>query len=809
MPAPDTRNLLNNLIAATTPDAVRAVLDALGDHADVDLDKPFGPFGLCWHAYGNNLSNISSIGLATKPGRSLTERITNATDAILEDQVRPGVTPPRSPREAARQWFGRPVSGPEDGLFKWEYEDHGYDRRISVVITDSGDKAAPTVDVVDDGTGISPDRFPNTILSLQGSNKIDKRYVVGTFGQGGASTLKFCDYALIVSRHKDDPGLVGFTVIRVLRLGGEYKEDCYGYLALHNATGGHTLLSCPSDGPLNLYPNAEGARAPELKKGTLVRHVGYRLPKLENALHSSPGNLWHYLQYSAFDPLLPFRVIDLREGRRKNEVVRGSRNRLMRLATEKAEEPEEDETGSQLRHHRPMEFFTPHGSAEPSIGIEYWVVLNYHKTKGLRSHSNELFVPRGYPVVGTMNGQNQGELTAQVFRDAGLNMVARHAVVHIDATKADSRVRRDLFSTNREGFVDGPVLTSLVQHLEKMIDEDDTLEEIERELTEKLAQRESKSTSEEVKRQVQRLLQDAGLQVREEGEALVPGEGDLHPVSRAKRKPPRKPSPLPTLPYPEVTKFAIVAPRQKMRVHINDSETVLVETDADSRFDTEGRVAVRAEPNKLEQAGKAPLTGGRVRWRLRPREDAKAGDTGKIIATITKPDGGQLASEIEFEVLAAKEEKSKKAKGVVPPFDIIPIHPTDDAERWNYVWPDLGEGASAEDQAAVAYKPDRAGGKITVYYSTVFAPFRDQVERLVHESAALSVLFRTNYEVWIGYHAILQENSRSEVDTGSDQAAIEEAMEAERTRVARMQVRQARETAQLMHRAMREKTEAE
>ena len=75
-------------------------------------------------------------------------------------------------------------------------------------------------------------------------------------------------------------------------------------------------------------------------------------------------------------------------------------------------------------------------------------------------------------------------------------------------------------------------------------------------------------------------------------------------------------------------------------------------------------------------------------------------------------------------------------------------------------------------------------------------------------STDLQSLARTDFN-GLAYHAILQENSRSDVDAGADQAAIEEAMEAERTRVARMQVRQARETAHLMHRAMRDKTETE
>src|SRR5262249_12006294 len=155
----------------------------------------------------------------------------------------------------------------------------------------------------------------------------------------------------------------------------------------------------------------------------------------------------------------------------------------------------------------------------------------------------------------------------------------RHIIVHIDATKADSRVRRDLFSTNREGFVDGPVLAGLADHLTKMIEEDGVLYEIERELTEKHAQRESKTTREDVKRQVQRLLLEAGLQMTQEGPSRSPG-GDTPGTTTRDRKGGRhrKKDPLPTLPYPQVTRFEIVTPQPKMRVHIGDSETILVET---------------------------------------------------------------------------------------------------------------------------------------------------------------------------------------------------------------------------------------
>jgi hypothetical protein len=153
-------DLLYALISCTGTRDIQAVLTEIGDRADLSLDEPFGPFKLGWHAYGNNPSNLSSIGLGTKPGKSLAERVTNAIDAVIEDRRPSYVEPPDSPRLAAQQWFGRPITTADDGLYKWSYSGTGIDRRISIVLNNSGIESAPTVDVFDDGVGIEPNQFP-------------------------------------------------------------------------------------------------------------------------------------------------------------------------------------------------------------------------------------------------------------------------------------------------------------------------------------------------------------------------------------------------------------------------------------------------------------------------------------------------------------------------------------------------------------------------------------------------------------------------------------------------------------------------
>jgi hypothetical protein len=792
-------SLFQRLLACTTSSEVRSILTDIGDSDASTIEVPFGKHGLVWKPFGNNASNVSSVGLGSKSGRSLTERVTNAIDAVLEDRAPTDIALPTSPRLAANRWFGRPISGADSGLFSWKEAPERIDRHVHVLMQSSEKESSPTVDVVDDGIGIEARHFHNTILSLQGRNKIRKLYLVGAFGQGGAATLGFCDYAIIFSRAKSKAACIAFTVIRVLRLDASYKDDCYAYLSCRNSVGGEPEVLEVDVGkePIELYPQASGSNVPRLEKGTVVRHVAYRLTNLNKTLHSSPGNLYHYLHFSMFDPLIPFRVVDLRGASPNDQRVGGARNRLMnRLRQAKESSIDDDEKNIQIRHYRPMEYVVPSGSTDACIGIEYWVVLAFRK-KGndyeLRGHSNELFVQQGHPIIGTLNGQNQGEATAQLLRQLDLSLLARHIVIHIDATNADSSVRRDLFASSREAFKEGPVLDSVLGMVKKILEEDEALPKIERELTDRITRKEAESTKTEVKREVSRLLREAGLSVREKGQVDVPGPGEKHQVERQPGPGPQIVDPLPTLPFPEVTRFEIVYPKDMFQVHLNDIQGVVIETDADALYDK--HIQIRSDPPLLQIATRAPLRGGRIRWRLRPVQGATAGRDGEVIATLTKPDGTQILDRVLFELLAAREKEAKKAEGHVPPFEIKPITP-EQSETWNALWP--ADNDDPDVQKTHAYRAFPAGGTVIVYYSTFFGPYREAVERLKSLHPGRLLTFETNYEIWIGYHAILQSQQPIHESNVLGEEVVEQIQEIERQTVARVQVRQAMRTAELI-----------
>jgi hypothetical protein len=643
--------------------------------------------------------------------------------------------------------------------------------------------------------------------------------LAGVFGQGGASTLSFCDYVLIVSRHLKSPNLVGFTLVKLLRLteltqlSDSYKEDAYVYLATVDPEGKITVPSVEMSEKVDAYPRV--SRKPEsIATGTLVRHYGYRLEGLEKTLGPSPGNLYHLLHTMMFDPLLPFRVIDIRkEGSFKDELITGSRNRLMRYtesdakATGDASDP--DERGTEMRHFSPREMVSPRSEAPPNIGVEYWVPLNRRKTGEkitLRHSSSELFIDKNHPVLGTVNGQNQGELTARILKALELTMVANHIVIHIDSSSVSPNIRNSLFSSTREGFKEGEVLNELTRVISNRLKEDDTLFDIERELLETMIKKQTSETDSEVKKEITKLLRDAGFAPTTQGEVIVAAEdGDLmvEAPGRRGKKPMIPQKPLATLAYPDVTRFEIVFPDGPFSVHKQDNCLIKLETDADFKYDRENRIAVRSEPAKLELASKGMLNGGRMNWRLRPTQDAVAGDKGEVIATLTKPDGSQLVARVDFEVLAAREEKAKKEKGQIPDFDVIPVNPYSDADDFETIWGKITKPES------VAYKAIKSGGSLKVYYNTAFGPFGEQTQKLKTQPAMLS-LFTSNYEIWIGYHAIIQDQHRPAVRTLFDleDEQLDPVMESERAVVAEMQAKQALKVAELQSQALKQKSSA-
>src|SRR5437899_5658862 len=163
------------------------------------------------------INQKASIEAASESDRGVTERLANAFDASLTAaRLAAGIA--RSdrtltPRRAAQRFFclnaeqcewapqdgriqsiAKPVIEfwPEPSESKHRFRKHNpADGLVSVLVTDFG-------------TGLSREKMPDTILSLNTEAKLQEFEAIGQFGHGGSSALAFCESCLIVTRPRFD-----------------------------------------------------------------------------------------------------------------------------------------------------------------------------------------------------------------------------------------------------------------------------------------------------------------------------------------------------------------------------------------------------------------------------------------------------------------------------------------------------------------------------------------------------------------------------------------------------------------------------
>ena len=190
-------------------------------------------------AVGGRENNIGIIRLASDPGLASVERITNGMDAVLELEALIHTQTASSPRAGALTWLGLGRTGDPEA-------DRNNVRRVAarlqVILDDSGETRRPTMIVEDRGIGQHPDDFACTLLSLNESNKVEKPYTMGTYGQGGSSTLGFSRAAVIISR-RHSAGLngkadtTGWSIVQERDDPARMKLPTYSYMAPEGASG--------------------------------------------------------------------------------------------------------------------------------------------------------------------------------------------------------------------------------------------------------------------------------------------------------------------------------------------------------------------------------------------------------------------------------------------------------------------------------------------------------------------------------------------------------------------------------------------
>ena len=348
-----------------------------------------------WRPVGDNEANYGLINIGSDPGHALIERVTNALDGVIEREALRQLgtknqgTVPASPREAVELWFRVPggrVANLGDPAKRQPLADN-----VVVTLLDGAHKRRPSVMIRDLGVGLTPNLIPTTILSLSGTNKIDKPYLAGAYGQGGSTVLAFSpDGALIVSRRQPDllndgqTDVVAVTFARYEELDpAKNKNGRYSYLVTKN----HDI------------PHVPAVLLPDFDPGTCVIHFNLGIDRYSARMTQLTGSLWWLFQNALFDPVLPIWVEDARPSilggkKRERRTIAGNFTRLT------------DDRRDRIEHSDSVDVHLEHASGSTVVKVNYWVVRS--KDDGGSAQPIDVYVDPYQPVAYTYFGQTRG-----------------------------------------------------------------------------------------------------------------------------------------------------------------------------------------------------------------------------------------------------------------------------------------------------------------------------------------------------------------------------------------------------------------
>lgn len=696
----DNAELLKALLSAATLEDVRTSLDAFVEAHSEEVQ---------WRPVGDRRNNSGTIQVAGDPARALLERVTNAMDAVIERAhiEHNGLPKCSSPREAVQAWFNVPSQGLH-GLSAVQRRKLAQSSVVLTLLPGDG-RGKRIVEVADYGTGLTAPQIPNTILSLNADNKIDKLYLAGAFGQGGSATFASADYTLITSRSVTEPTEIAFTLVKLQPPEG-LKLGTYAYLTL----GGNVLTTAPVE--------EFGAFS------TRVRHFGYDLDDYPSPL--GENSLYGRSQSVLFEPLLPFyfdnRVHDYRR------TIKGSRTALNGAS-------DDEETGAALSHVSPM-FHTNIGEFG-RLGIEYWVL-----ERGTKSAPNKAFVSGRRPIVLTVNGQTHAEWPISHLKaKAELVHLASRMVVHLDCNELSYDAKRVLFVSNREESRRGVVQNLIVEELLNALKADPTLAKLEEEARLAGTKERDESAEKEVRREVAKMLRLAGFAVTEDAGAKADKAGDKEHPKPTKDKKPKTQEPITPNDPPSFVELLGADP---LTFYPGQRRYLRIRTDALSKYHNaidpfKSRFEFIVDGPHLSLAGTTELSAGHMRIIIASKDDAVVGAKGKIRVELRPPASTTLSDELTYEIVAPPPVKEKTSTVNLPEIRIYPVTSVDDGTWVELDWPEDVSEVAAE------YTPQEKENRILVHYSTLFPKYRAAYQQLAVKDLAKAESFQKRFEIWL------------------------------------------------------------
>jgi hypothetical protein len=332
---PTAPDLLTRLLDARTTAQVEAIIAGMPVVppeqyqwlSEEERSGPWQPGKLHWVPVGRDRGNGGRIKLAGEPMNPLAERLVNGMEALIELarlrelQKKPGASVPASPRDAVLRYFGFPKL---DSIERLDDDERKEKRKLvdsvrkNLSITLDFEKKVKqfAVTVRDHGMGQSPANIHKTLLSLGRTDKADKPYLIGVFGQGGSSAFSIAKYSVVISRRAPDirkPGDsdgAGWTIVREIQPKGR-RDPYFAYLA--NTESG----AVP-------HVDAEQADKAGFGQGAHFCHIGYDFGSFDSAITRT---MYQSLNHVLFNPVLPYELFALKD---TPEPMLGTAQRLAR-----------------------------------------------------------------------------------------------------------------------------------------------------------------------------------------------------------------------------------------------------------------------------------------------------------------------------------------------------------------------------------------------------------------------------------------------------------------------------------------------
>jgi hypothetical protein len=328
-------DLLGRLLSARTTRQVESIMATLPivppeqyqwDYGGKRLGK-WKADHLHWLPVGLERGNGGRIKLAGEPMNPIAERAVNGMESLIELarlaelMKNPAAGMPANPREAVLRYFGLPRLDAIERMDEEERKEmrervNEVRRRLSIHLDHERRSKQFAVTIRDHGMGQVPSRMHETLLSLGQSDKADKPYLIGVFGQGGSSAFSVSEYSVLVSCRAseilkpNEDGGAGWSIVRAIQPKGR-RDHYYAYLA------------ASEDGRVPSI-DAPAAIKAGFTNGAHFCHINYDFGGSESAVTRL---LYQALNHVLFNPILPYDLYAMKD---RPEPMLGTAQRLAR-----------------------------------------------------------------------------------------------------------------------------------------------------------------------------------------------------------------------------------------------------------------------------------------------------------------------------------------------------------------------------------------------------------------------------------------------------------------------------------------------